>query len=135
MNLNELRDACFQNSLAHGFYGDIDGEVSHEEFKAGINIGEKIALMHTELSEAFEEYRKGCHPTKVYFDQDDPHAYPRKDSPDYGIVKPEGIPIELADCLIRILDFCGAFQIDIEEAVKLKMKYNSTRPYKHGKKL
>lgn len=48
--------------------------------------------------------------------------------------KPEGIPIELADCIIRILDYCGKEGIDIEEAIKIKHEYNLTRPYRHGGK-
>lgn len=41
---------------------------------------------------------------------------------------------EMADILIRVLDLCCQRGIDIEEHVRLKMKYNSLRPYKHGKK-
>jgi NTP pyrophosphatase (non-canonical NTP hydrolase) len=48
--------------------------------------------------------------------------------------KPEGVPIELADCLIRILDYCGQWGIDIDMAIEEKMVYNRNRPYKHGNK-
>ena len=40
---------------------------------------------------------------------------------------------EIADVLIRILDFCGAYEIDIDFHVETKLKYNSLRPHKHGK--
>ena len=52
---------------------------------------------------------------------------------EYG--KPEGIPIELADAIIRICDTCGQYGIDLDRAIRLKMEYNKTRPYKHGKKI
>lgn len=48
--------------------------------------------------------------------------------------KPEGVAVELADCVIRILDYCGHAGIDIEEAIRIKHEYNKTRPYRHGGK-
>ena len=48
--------------------------------------------------------------------------------------KPEGIPIELADVIIRILDYCGYAGIDIEAAIRQKHEYNKSRPYRHGGK-
>lgn len=48
--------------------------------------------------------------------------------------KPEGVAVELADCMIRILDYCGHAGIDIEEAIRIKHEYNKTRPYRHGGK-
>jgi len=45
-----------------------------------------------------------------------------------------GVAIELADCIIRILDYCGAKGIDIDDAIKQKHEYNKTRSYKHGGK-
>lgn len=90
--------------------------------KARLNsIPEKIALMHSELSETLEEYRDGHHPQEVYFNAEKPD-------------KPEGIPIELADTIIRILNFCGEHDIDIGTAVRQKMAYNEGRPFRHGGK-
>jgi NTP pyrophosphatase (non-canonical NTP hydrolase) len=40
---------------------------------------------------------------------------------------------ELADVIIRALDLCGHLGIDIEKHVELKMQYNKSREYKHGK--
>jgi len=86
------------------------------------SVGDLIALMHTELSEAFEEYRKGKGVTEVYF------------NPDHS--KPEGMPIELADAVIRIAQFCGQYGIDLEDAISRKMRYNETRGRRwEGKKL
>jgi NTP pyrophosphatase (non-canonical NTP hydrolase) len=44
------------------------------------------------------------------------------------------VPVELADCLIRILDICAAYDIDIESVISVKMKYNAMREYRHGGK-
>lgn len=107
--LNLLAFKIHKNAVNHGWWE------SHRTFP------EVIALIHSELSEALEEYRKGHNPTKVYYNPEDPN-------------KPEGIPIELADAIIRILDYCNFSQIDIERAILLKHKYNITRPYRHGGK-
>lgn len=51
-----------------------------------------------------------------------------------GRLKPEGIPSELADILIRVLDVAAYHQMDIARAVADKMAYNETRPMRHGGK-
>lgn len=83
-------------------------------------FGELIALCHSELSEALEEYRAGNHPSHVYTGEKG---------------KPEGIPAELADVVIRIADMCGLYEIDLAEAITVKMAYNSTRSHRHGNKV
>lgn len=84
---------------------------------AEAKIPEAIALIHSELSEALDEFRNNRMAT-----------YTGENG------KPEGFAIELADTVIRIMDLCGALNIDLEEAVALKHEYNKTRPYRHGNK-
>lgn len=107
MELNELAKGNHQTAVDKGWWD--------EDRK----FPELIALMHSELSEAFEDYRNGKEISKI----------------SYIGEKPIGIPIELADCMIRILDSCAKFNVDIDEAMRIKMEYNKTRPYRHGNKV
>lgn len=46
----------------------------------------------------------------------------------------ENFKEELADAVIRIFDFCGYLNIDLEKEIMKKYEKNKNRPYKHGKK-
>lgn len=131
-DISQLQKDIHQNAKEKGFWED----GAKPEL-----IPEKLCLMHSEISEALEAYRENPHGSDIIF---------RKDGINYplsvckrgtygtghfldGTHKPEGLGVELADCVIRILDFCQAYDIDLAEAIEIKMKYNATRPYKHGK--
>jgi NTP pyrophosphatase (non-canonical NTP hydrolase) len=107
-NMNDWRDAVYTTALNHGWWDDENP-----------NIPEKIALMHSELSEALEEYRNGDSPTGFRLS---------------NTGKPEGFSVELADVIIRVLDLCGHYGIDIEQVLEKKHTYNLTRPHRHGGK-
>lgn len=109
LTINELQGRAYQNAKEKGWH---DEEKTPAEF---------LYLMHSEISEALEEIRNGRGVSEVYFNDEKP-------------LKPEGVPAELADCIIRIFDFCGAHQISLAEALLLKMAYNSTREWRHGGK-
>lgn len=47
--------------------------------------------------------------------------------------KPEGIAAEFVDCYVRLADIAGRFGLPLVEAMEAKLRYNSTRPYRHGK--
>lgn len=47
--------------------------------------------------------------------------------------KPIGVPTEMADIIIRVLDACAAWGIDIESAIREKVEYNKTRAFMHGR--
>lgn len=111
MKLKKIGKIAYATAAEKGFYDD------------PVTFGERIALIHSEASEALEEYRKGKEFDEVYY----PHLAPNND-------KPEGIPIELSDIIIRVCDMATYYGIDLEAAVKEKLGYNNTRPHKHGGK-
>ncbi len=103
------------------------------------NLMEKLMLIVTEVGEVAEEHRAGHLPAEVYWPKCSPCACAKDGT--LGVLldhdhsgKPEGVPIELADVLIRIGDLCGYYGIDLEEAVRVKHAYNQTRPRRHGGK-
>lgn len=81
-------------------------------------FGEDIALIHSEVSEALEEFRN----RRLSTVRDENG-------------KPVGVPSELADIIIRVLDLCERLNVDIEHEIALKISYNIDRPYRHGDKL
>ncbi len=100
-NLNDYVDLCHGVAKASGWWSNLDGTPKQR------NIGELIALMHSELSEAMEGARK---------DLMDDHLPHRK-----------MLEVEMADVLIRIFDFAGGFGLDLEGALQEKLAYNQQR--------
>jgi NTP pyrophosphatase (non-canonical NTP hydrolase) len=128
MGLNELRDAAYDQAKASGFHDD-----------KSVTFGDRIALVHSELSEALEDFRRGEMVNVMFYEQkltDGTVAVHDHQSNVNGLPsrKPAGIPSEIADVIIRCLDMAGAYGIDIERAVAEKMAYNATRPRMHGGK-
>jgi len=79
------------------------------------NDGEMIALMHSELSEALEGLRHG-------------------NPPDDKIPEFSSVEAELADVVIRAMDYCEHRSFRLAEAIEAKAKMNMGREYKHGGK-
>ena len=78
---------------------------------------ENHALITTEIAEATEAVRLGIAAITIIDG------------------KPEGEAIELADAMIRILNYFTEMGWDAEFLINLKNDYNKTRPKLHGKRM
>lgn len=70
-----------------------------------INVSEKVALIHSEISEAFEAYRNK------------------------NINGKDGLEEELGDSIQRILHLCGVMSLDVETAILKKINANKEREW------
>ena len=105
-NLQDLRD--FQKDVFHT-------AKDKGWWDTPVENGTRIALMHSELSEALEADRHG-------------------NPPDDKIPEFSGVEAELADTIIRILDFAEGNSMDVISAMIAKAEMNKGRTYKHGGK-
>lgn len=133
MTISELVNRAHEIAVNHGFWDPAP------------EFGTAIALIHSELSEALEENRAGRPNVWFHCEEGDPSLpcdpvdetecfqFGHESQCQHRGKKPEGVAVELADAVIRIADLCGYLGIDLDAVIAMKMEYNETRPYKHGK--
>lgn len=118
---NELAKEIYIGNKKRGFDSNVDVQP----------LSQSMMLIVTEISEAVEADRKNrkclSNISKIANEEIfDTEAF-KNDVKDT-------IEDELADVVIRTLDFCGANGIDIDSHIRAKLRYNETRQFKHGKK-
>lgn len=112
-SIDKLQKDIHDSNAVAGWWTDLETGVSLvDEARKGSRLGkaivaEKLCLIHSEVSEAMEGARKNLPDDKL------PHR--------------PMIEVELADAVIRILDLCGALNLDLESAIKEKREYNAKR--------
>ena len=122
-SINEWAKKIHDNAVKHGWWDEPR------------TFGDVIALCHSELSEALEAYRNReplayCETTRTEsgrYGVDNPKVWENGD-------KPEGVAVEMIDCIIRILDWCRHEGVDVDAVLAAKAAYNKGRPYRHGGK-
>jgi NTP pyrophosphatase (non-canonical NTP hydrolase) len=94
-SIKEWQTAVHKCAKEHGWYKEDRG------------IPELLCLLHSEISEALEEYR---------------------------IRNSSGFAEEMADIAIRLFDMCEYLDINLEAEIETKYVINLSRPYRHGNK-
>ena len=128
MTVNKLVKVAHEGAMNKGF---------HDK---KVEMGTLLALIHSEVSEALEAHRSGKMMseehvgTLQHFIDDPVDEIESTGGIDWfeNNVK-ETFEMELADIVIRVADLCGLYGIDLESCIIAKIRYNSTRAYKHGK--
>ena len=122
MTINDLVKDAHEAAVKKGFYQE------------SVNVGDLMMLIVSELGEAAEARRcnRFCRNDIDVFME---HWEHEKDfnALSYAHYIRGTFEEEIADTIIRLADLCGYLGIDIERHITAKMKYNETRPYKHGK--
>jgi len=140
--LNRIAAACRAASNAKGFgeegdriraeaaIADTDPRYPAAQATLAAYYGNRLMLIVGEVSEAHEEIRAGHPVDKMY------HSGTPAEHPAYGSLagKPEGVPSEIADIVIRAFDFAQEAGIDLAAIIEEKLAYNATRPMRHGGK-
>lgn len=101
---NHLSEVCHGLACQSGWWTDLK---TGEDLHGKRNIPEMLCLIHSEISEAMEGFRKNLADDKL------PHR--------------KAIEVELADALIRIYDLAGSMDMDIGGAVMEKLAFNQSR--------
>lgn len=126
MEINKFVREAHENAVKHGWWENPP------------SFGETVALCHSELSEALEEYRGGMPMAYVEDSSGDQFGswIPEENPEKWEGKKPEGVAVEMADCMIRIMDWFGSHpELDLEAILAAKHAYNKGRSYRHDGKL
>lgn len=126
--LNDLAADVYENAKSKGWY-DNNGST---------NMGERLALIHAEASEALEADRKDRYFGKGDFPMTEDYILSLTNDEEFVAVFEMYVKgtfqEEIADVAIRCLDNSAYKQFDIEKHIRMKMRYNTLREYKHGGK-
>lgn len=107
--IRDMQAAVHSNARRKGFY---DGAQD-----SNAEIAMRLALVHSEVSEALEAMRDEGALRESYTQNG----------------KPVGFASELADVVIRVMDMAEWLGVDLQAEIEAKHAYNQGRPSKHGK--
>lgn len=148
-NLNEIASEVYEANKKKGFYQEFEDlkdavskvSESYIPIVDRMFFAQRLALITSETSETLESNRKNntFSPPTAEKREWKKHLLDDKISTDSFNISFENYvkdteEDEIADQFIRLLDLVGHKKIDIDFHIQAKLKYNSLRPFKHGKK-
>lgn len=134
----ELQGQIGAMNASRGFHGAAERP---EEYRADY-WNKKLFLIVNEAVEAQDQLREGHAIDEEYVSYPDSLVAEVGADPERldallrengQLAKPEGVPSELADIIIRTMDLAEEAGIDLEKAIETKLAYNNTRGFRHGK--
>lgn len=137
--LRELQQTCGDAAASKGFHDDRPKPMRIGATVAGLKErnaalanwqGNKLMLIVSEAVEAHDEIRNGRAADETYYPTATGPALLHSDGP----FKPEGVPSEIADVVIRCFDFAYTEGFDLAGIIAEKLIYNASRERLHGKK-
>lgn len=117
LSLNTLRDAIYQDAVAHGLWEDVSREAEEE-------AASETDLEMREQMEKFFRWHDAAQ--MIFFEGDEMLSAVEEYNWDNAVE-------ELADVVILAFSTAGYLGIDIDAAIRRKMEINKARPWKHGK--
>jgi len=150
--LSRLQAYCYGSAQDRGFHkaaeilaeatATADSPAQKKALEAAFidRAGNRLMLIVGEANEAHDELRSGRDPNERYY------SFPKDAEPHPGetplhwqnrtglLAKPEGVPSELADIVVRVMDFAGEHGIDLADAIQEKLAFNEQRAAMHGGK-
>lgn len=114
--ITELRDAAYKIACEHGWHNQPTDNVEH--------MLAEIALIQSEAGEATEAIRTNHRVGKLL---NSASNIALENAEIFSAEIKDTLEDELADVVIRVLDFCGEHGIDIEDHIIAKMAYNEIR--------
>jgi hypothetical protein len=134
LGLHYLQELCGSTTASKGFHDDrpdsenFQSEGVYESSLANWQ-GNKLLLIVSEVIEAHDEIRNGHAADETYY------PVPKDGlSLQARLEKPEGVPSEIADAVIRCFDFAYTEGFSLADIILEKISYNQTRERLHGKK-
>lgn len=106
-NIRGLQDACYNAAVRSGWHNDLKTGAPRTAEENDSLFPTRIALCHSELSEALEGHRKNLSDDKL--------------------TDRKMAEVELADVIIRVCDLAGAMGYDLGSAIVDKLNYNASR--------
>lgn len=143
--LRELQQTCGDTAASKGFHDDRPKPMRIGATVGGLKErnaalanwqGNKLMLIVSEVVEAHDEIRNGraadetYYPTAIEGSERLTHPYGPGGLPP----KPEGVPSEIADAVIRCFDFAYTEGFDLAGIIAEKLVYNASRERLHGKR-